>query len=240
MLSLPTKSPLTATFRQQLALAFLLYPTPLDTPVSSPGIAAIIHNYLDGTSHFNITRDTNYADLAARLSLLDVGIGPGPTTVPDLRSPEPLYEESKSPIPIRLSSLSTEEIAFNKEVDTLAKRVRLLSNKIVEAGAISDLTRLDAKDGSEKLCHRLEDAVRIGGRKKINIFEDENAAEVKSKRFFGKWLGKKSNSSTKGRIVNGTVNGGEGEENYFSSIEDEEYYTGVEDEDNVDETMSHE
>jgi hypothetical protein len=40
----------------------------------------------------------------------------------------------------------------------------------MEAGAVADLTILDAKDCVERLCSRLEHAVRIGGKKSHDVF----------------------------------------------------------------------
>jgi hypothetical protein len=161
----------------------------LQHPLSSPNIPLLIHNHLESSPHFKITRDTNYITLAARISLLDIGIGPGPLTVP--YQPPCTLAESESQEPPPLESTSAEEKAFNKEVDELANHIKLRSNDIQQVGAIDDMTRLDAKDCFDRLYHRLEDAVRIGGRKSMNVFENNDSTQASSRKLFQKWFGPK-------------------------------------------------
>jgi hypothetical protein len=188
-------SPFSATFRRHLALAFLLHPTPLNIPLSSSDLPDVIHDHLNRSPDFFITKTTNYASLAAHFSLLDIGIGPGPMKVPYPRPPELSFDDSQHAVLPQRIPLSTEDHTFNKEVDALAKHIKLLSNNIVEAGAISDLSRLDAKDSSERMVRRLENAVRIGGRRRKNIFDDEDEMKEGSSRVFRKWFIKSEGKS---------------------------------------------
>ncbi|KAF2708281.1 hypothetical protein K504DRAFT_503463 [Pleomassaria siparia CBS 279.74] len=183
--SLPIKSPLAAYFQRDLALAMLIHPTPLQIPLSSPQFTLLINDHLRTSPHFKITTETNYVDLAARISLLDTAIGPGPLTVP-YQSPSGPTETEELPV---ATDRSLEGVAFNKEVDALVKIVKQFSNGIHEVGAIDDLTRLDAKDCCERLYHRLENAVRIGGRRKTNIFDAED--QTAPKKVLQNWLNKK-------------------------------------------------
>lgn len=160
----------------------------LQCPLSSPDIPLLIHNHLYSSSHFKISKDIDYISLAARISLLDISIGPGPLVVPYQPPSTPAVSESQEPPP--LESTSAEEVVFNKEVDELANHIKLLSNDIHEMGAIDDMTRLYAKDCFDKLYHRLEDAVRIGGRKPMNVFEN-NSTQAGSRKLFQKWFGPK-------------------------------------------------
>jgi hypothetical protein len=161
-------------------------------PLSSPNIPPLIHNHLESSPHFKITRDTNYITLAARISLLDIGIGPGPLTVP--YQPPCTLAESESQEPPPLESTSAEEKAFNKD-------------DIQQVGAIDDMTRLDAKDCFDRLYHRLEDAVRIGGRKSMNVFENNDSTQASSRKLFQKWFGPKIPGSRAATpIVNETTN----------------------------------
>ncbi|KAF2257411.1 hypothetical protein BU26DRAFT_558798 [Trematosphaeria pertusa] len=208
--SLPSKSPLTAYFQRHLALAFLLHPMSLDVPLSSPKLTQLIHSYLQDSPDFHITKETDYMSLAARLALLDIAIGPGPGTVPHqpLISPPTSQEGSSQVTPPEPPPSDVK--AFNKEVDALAQHIKLLSNSIHESGALSDLTRLDAKDCSERLYHRLENAVRIGGKKVKDPFGDENASE-QGKKIFANWL-TKSQSGTQTPVLNGGANEVDAEE----------------------------
>ena len=168
--TLPIKSPLTAYFQRYLALSFLLHPAVIDIPLTNPEVPALIHKHLDESPTFQINKETNYSHLAARLMLLDVAIGPGLLSVPF----QPLVSPALSPVgssPVTAPfPISSEVKVFNKEIDALAQHVKLLGNSIVEAGAVVDLTILDAKDCIERLCSRLEHAVRIGGRKIHDVF----------------------------------------------------------------------
>ncbi|KAF2202091.1 hypothetical protein GQ43DRAFT_392796, partial [Delitschia confertaspora ATCC 74209] len=179
--SLPTISPLAASLQRQLALSFFLHPTRLDAPLDSPAIPQVVLAHLRNAPIGKITKETDYSSLTASISLLDIGIGPGFTTVPYLPFPTPtpllqdLFSPSRStdappPATMSLPPLSAQEKAFNAQIDALAKQVKLLSNDIVEAGAMSNLTKLDAKDASERLFYRLESAVRTRGRKRKVLF----------------------------------------------------------------------
>ena len=206
--SLPTRSPVTASFQRYLALSFLLHPTPVEVALEDPSIPPLIHEHLQDSPDFRISKGTDHASLAARLTLLDIAIGPGPFTVPyqPLTSPSPSQGGSSPVNPP--GPLSSEERAFNKEVDALAQHVKLIGNSISEAGALTDLTRLEAKDCSERLYHRLEHAVRIGGKKLKNLFDDDDGSEVEhGKRIFSKWLTSKSRSGTQTPDLNGAVSG---------------------------------
>ncbi|CAI6264720.1 unnamed protein product [Periconia digitata] len=168
--SFPVKSPLTAYLQRHLALSFLLYPTAIKTTLEDSGIPVLLRRYLQKSPHYGINKKTNYTHLAARLYMLDVAIGPGPLDVPyqPLPSlPSSPVEEKRVVAPIRLTA---GEKSFNEQVDVLAQQIEFISSSIVESGAITDLSRLQAKDFGEKLFHRLQNAVRIGGKQKQNIF----------------------------------------------------------------------
>lgn len=191
ILSLPTKSPLTASLQRHLALAFLLHPAPLKVSLDDPRILEMIHDLLQRSPHFIIKskRDTNYTAFAARMVLLDIGIGPGLGGVPYPRPVVPDNDDSETPLFPKFRGFTAEEISFNKEVDDLARHVKIVGNQIIETGALSDLTILQAKETNEKLFHRLENSVRIGGPKKRDPFGDDDEKPTQaSKNIFLKYL----------------------------------------------------
>lgn len=199
--ALPTTSPLTSYLQRHLALAFILHPLPLDTPLADSRLPAILHNHLQTSPNFHINKQTNYGSLAARMTLLDIGIGPGLLTVPyqPLVSPTP-SESGSSPIMAPVPA-SSELKDFNKEVDALILHIKMLGNSIVEAGAVVDLTILEAKDCVERLCSRLEQAVRIGGKKSLNVFgSDDEDRQLKVTDIFRKAAGKAKKSVPSGGI----------------------------------------
>ena len=184
----PSRTPLTAYLQRYLALSFLLYPTTVDVALEDPTIPSLIHRHLDTWPDFRTRKDTNYSFLAARLTLLDVAIGPGLLSVPYRPLTSPVASEAgSSPVMAPLPA-SQEVKEFNKEVDALAQHIKLLGNSIVEAGAAVDLTILDAKERSERLYYRLQHAVRIGGKKADNVFGDgeDELKQPKMSRFFVK------------------------------------------------------
>jgi hypothetical protein len=197
--ALPAKSPLTAYFRRHLALSFLVHPDTVDLPLADPQVPAFVHEHLRRSQSFRINKETDYRFLTARMTLLDVVIGPGLSTIPyqPLVSPAPSRSESS---PIMAPVPGSDEVKeFNKEVDALAQHIKLLGNSIMEAGAVTDLTILDAKDSIERLCSRLEHAVRIGGKKMHDVFgDDEEDKQLKVTDIFRKVAKARKSASTGG------------------------------------------
>lgn len=195
---LPSRSPLTASMQRYLALSFLVHPLKVTHPLGSPEVLELIRTLLQSSPKFRITKDTDYADLAAQFTLLDMAIGAGPLAVPY----QPLISPPASPNSQELSLLaaltppSDEVRKFNKEVDALAQHIRFIGNSINVAGAITDLTRLAANDCCERLCTRLESAVRIGGKRVNDVFKDEEEGNVQGKAIFRNWLSKRKTGST--------------------------------------------
>jgi len=184
--ALPSRSPLTAYMQRHLALEFLLYPISVDVPLTDPKVSGLLLDYLDKLSSFRVDRNVDYGLLAAQLTLLDTAIGPGLLTVPYQPLSSPTTSQAGSS-PITAPLPATSEVQnFNSQVDTLARQIKILGNSIVEVGA-GDLSILEAKDRVERLCARLEHAVRIGGKKLYNVFgNDEDHTQPKVNKFFKK------------------------------------------------------
>jgi len=214
---MPARSSLTAYFQRYLALSFLLHPKALDTALGSPEVAVLLRAHLEDSSDFHINKNTNYMYLSARLALLDIAIGPGPLVVPYYPLMSPVTSQyGSSPVTVP-GPQSSEEKAFNAEVDALAQITKRLSSSIVETGALSDLSRLEAKECSERMYHRLENAVRIGGKKLIDIFGNND--EVNGIRMMSQWLGSGGKSGSQTPAVTRDVNANEGEPNTDIAME---------------------
>jgi len=193
--ALPDRSPLTAYVQRYLALSFLLSPELVDAPLSDPKIPRMIHRLLNTATQFRVDKHTNYGHLADRMILLDIAVGPGLLSVPyqPLVSPAPSQAGSSSPITAPVPD-SSEMKEFNKEADALVQHVKMIGNSMVEAGAVVDFSILEAKDATERLCARLEHAVRVGGKKVHNPFAtDEDEQQQQQRRLF-KFLGKPKES----------------------------------------------
>lgn len=192
--ALPARSPLTAYLQRYLALSCLLHPEVVAVSLADPTIPHMIHKALSTAPPFRINKRTHYGHLADLITLLDIAVGPGLLSVPyqPLVSPSPSQAGSSPLAPPAPESSDIK--AFNKAIDALVQHVKLLGNSIVEAGAVVDLSILEAKDATERLCARLEHAVRLGGKKMHNPFgnggddEDQDDEEQQPRlfRFFSR------------------------------------------------------
>jgi hypothetical protein len=185
--ALPTNAPLTAYFQRHLAFSFLLHPKVLDMPLTDLQLPALVHKYLQTSPCLRVGKKTEYHLLAARMTLLDIAIGPGLLSVPYQPLVSPAASQAGSSPILAPCPASDEVKEFNEEVDALAQHIKLLGNSISEAGAVTDLTILDAKDCIERLCSRLEHAVRVGGKKTYNVFgHDDDEKQLKVTDIFRK------------------------------------------------------
>jgi len=128
-----------AVFRRQLSLAFFLHDTQyLETQPTNLLDLRQIARYLQ-KPQFTIRNDTDYADLAAAISILSIGIDAG--------DPPPL------------GSNASQEAAFNADVDLLSDRIKAMFTQIIDTGA-SHMQRTEAKAILEAFHSRLCNAVR--------------------------------------------------------------------------------
>lgn len=107
-------------------------------------------------------------------------------------------------MPAPLPPISPEEKEFNIQVDALAHQIRLLSNDIVEVGALSNPAKMDAKERSERLVHRLQSTVRTRGRAR-KVFGDVLQEDEGGKVGIGKWFGRRGGAG--GGVGGGSANG---------------------------------
>lgn len=98
---------------------------------------------------FHINSNTDYVQLAARISFLDVGIDHG------LAPTDSLSEQDKA--------------NFDREVDRLARTIKTMFTSLVDSGA-SHMTRTEAKEVLQLLHYRLIYAVRTRPEPKSSVF----------------------------------------------------------------------
>ncbi|KAK4991261.1 hypothetical protein LTR66_006593 [Elasticomyces elasticus] len=140
---------------------------------------------------YAINEQTDYAVLAARISMMDIAISAGfskpafvattaslPRTKNSDTDTEPELERSGSEKPVNrflrasVSALpppSPEEQAFNLAVDSLVQHLRQTASQIRDSGA-SHMRRTEAKSALEGLACRLEYAVRTRPKPKKGVF----------------------------------------------------------------------
>ena len=124
---------------------------------------------------FKIHKDTDYYELAALMSILDVAIDNGLSNETNITDIE-------------------DESAFNRQVDDLAARIYVMWSSINDAGA-SFMSRIDAKEVMESLRHRLLYGVRTRPKPKTSIFDSglaETKDMVKEKEFMNRFLKKEN------------------------------------------------
>lgn len=104
-----------------------------------------------------INKDTDYAEVAAVMSILNIAIDNGLSTKHDVTSIEG-------------------EVMFNRELDVLAARIKQIWGSINDAGA-AFMSRSYAKEMMEGLRMRLELTIRTRPKPKLSIFETEEPDE---------------------------------------------------------------
>ena len=103
-----------------------------------------------GRPEFKVNRDTDYHQLGAKISILDVIVDNGLSAEYDMRD-------------------EAAENEFNEEIDRLIAHVQKMASSINDAGA-SFMSRLDAKEVIEGFRYRLAYAVRTKSAPKASIF----------------------------------------------------------------------
>lgn len=142
---------------RQLALAFFFEETKY--------ISSAPHDTLDLSEvteelkkpKFTINKDTDYPELAAAMSILNIAIDNGLSFRHDVTNPEG-------------------EVKFNREVDVLAARIKQIWGSINDAGA-AFMSRSYAKEMMEGLRMRLELTIRTKPKPKLSIFETDEPDE---------------------------------------------------------------
>ena len=139
-------------FRRHLALCFFLdNEACLHYDLQHPSLSSKIINHLRKSPLYDPTPKTNYGDLGASISILDIAINSGFVCLP--------------------FSSKEAEADFNQSIDALTQQISTLHNNIVDTGA-SHMKRTEAKNALERLRYRLEFSVRTKPKPKKNVFGD--------------------------------------------------------------------
>lgn len=147
--NLPAYAPALGLLRRRLALAFFFE----DSSYLSKGPQDLLN--LDTVTDrllrraFDIKVNTDYAQLAARISILDIGIDHGISSL-DMCDP-------------------ASETFFNREVDSLAKKIKAMFTGLIDSGA-SHMSRTEAKEVLRIVHYRLIYAVRTKQEPKSSLF----------------------------------------------------------------------
>jgi hypothetical protein len=153
--AIPAFSARLTLFRRRLALAFFFDNS---SYLSKPqqdlvNLGTISHRLT--TPKFGIKRDKefNYTELAASISILNVGVGSGDPPLAGMNEKV--------------------ENAFNDQVDELSRRIKTMSTSIIDNGA-SQLKKTEAKEILESFNFRLMYAVRTRPKPKNTPFGNPN------------------------------------------------------------------
>ncbi|KAK4692338.1 hypothetical protein P7C71_g4843, partial [Lecanoromycetidae sp. Uapishka_2] len=155
--SIPALPPRLILLRRRLALAFFLQDMRILTkqPEDSINLEIIAQHLQD--PQFSINNETNYAEVAANIGILNIGIDCGdPPSTP---------------------STKQEETAFNRKVDNLALKIKAIFTQINDTGA-SHMKRTEAKETLEAFHSRLLFAVRTKPPPKKNMFGDSRVRSI--------------------------------------------------------------
>lgn len=153
--NLPTYTPLLGLLRRRLALAFFFENSSyLSRAPQNAFDLSTVTDYLRRPA-FDIKVDADYAQLAARISILDIAIDRG---VPAVNICD-LHDET----------------SFNREVDSLAKRIKAMYTGLLDSGA-SHMSRTEAKEVLRIMHYRLIYAVRTKQEPKSSLFGSVTAS----------------------------------------------------------------
>lgn len=155
--SIPALPPRLILLRRRLALAFFFQDARLLREQSEESInLEIVAQHLQDPQ-FTINNATDYAEVAATIGILSIGI--------DCSDP-PSQPHTKH-----------EETAFNKHVDNLSLKIKAMFTQINDTGA-SHMKRTEAKETLEAFHSRLLYAVRTKPPPKRNMFGDSQARSI--------------------------------------------------------------
>lgn len=145
---LPIHNVKTHEIRRRLAISFLFDDPSLGR--QSPETVFTVRSAIDrlGKEDFNITSQTDFAELKAMITILDIAVDDG----------SPL--ESNDPEDIQ---------KFNEDIDELASKLREIWRKINDSGM--KITRTEAKSVVEWVQQRLSNTVRTRKKAKQSIFD---------------------------------------------------------------------
>src|SRR4051794_37236011 len=148
---IPVHSPQLHWFRRQLAIGFIFGAKYLSRSEDPFEIFTLACNKLR-EEQFDVKDDSNYVEITALISILDIAVDGASRT------------SFKNP---------TEEKAFNRQVDTLARVVKGILSSIVDTGA-SFISRTEAKEALDGVYNRLLYGVRTKEKPKPQIFLGTN------------------------------------------------------------------
>ncbi|GFP54517.1 hypothetical protein TASIC1_0004014100 [Trichoderma asperellum] len=116
----------------------------------SPEVVFTVRSVINrlGEEDFNITSQTDFAELKAMITILDIAVDDG--SPPESNSPEDIQK-------------------FNEDIDELATKLREIWRKINDSGM--KITRTEAKSVVEWVQQRLSNTVRTRKKAKQSIFD---------------------------------------------------------------------
>ncbi|KAK5994960.1 hypothetical protein PT974_03349 [Cladobotryum mycophilum] len=179
LLCISIRDPRSHDLRRRLAITFLFDDPKVGRyhPEEVITIRGMIQRLTE--DDFNITPDTDFAELKAGIFLLDIAIDDGSATV---------FEDAE------------DEKEFNQDVDELAARLREIWRKINDSGM--KLARTETKSIVEWVQQRLANSVRTRRKAKKSIFDmsaqEEDASIPRQQEMMKKFFQKAPKTDTAG------------------------------------------
>ena len=175
---MPAFSTRLSLLRRRLALAFFFEDSScLSKPSAKPVHLGLVAHRLT-RPEFSIKRDTDFTELAAAISILNVGVDCGDPPIAGFNK--------------------TDDKAFNEEVDELSWRVKSMFNQIIDTGA-SHMKRTEAKGVLEAFHARLIYAVRTKPKPKKMLYGDSDMDhDHRQTNFMTKFLEKREGKAVAG------------------------------------------
>lgn len=165
--ALPATSPPTHAFRRRLALSFFLFDDTILPPsvaLISPSFFSRVLDQLRTHPLFKITSRTDSLALRASLACLDLAVDSGFSDLPFLTADAAIGQDATAQ-----QSRRTQELAFNEDIEVLARAIRWVDEQIIDTGA-ANLHRTLAKETARRLVARLQHAVRTKEKRRVDLF----------------------------------------------------------------------
>jgi len=126
----------------------------------------VVHRLKVDSRYDTHSDHVDFVKVGALITLLDIGIAGG-------------FGVPLQSVTVKTTEMRDAEEDFNRDMDSMSKRIFTLSSRIPESGA-SHMSRSDAKSALDRLHDRLTKSVRTKPKVKKSVFDSHEASEYES------------------------------------------------------------